>query len=65
MTLQQWMTSKQFTQEQVANLLGVSRPYISLLVNNKREPSLNLVRRVQLASNGDVSARDLIDGKYF
>jgi len=64
MTLQQWMTSKQFTQEQVANLLGVSRPYISLLVNNKREPSLNLVRRVQLASNGDVSARDLIDGKY-
>lgn len=48
----------------MATLLDVSRPYVSLLVNKKREPSLQLVRRIQLASNGEVSARDLIDGEY-
>ena len=64
MTLQQWMTYKKFTQLQMATLLDVSRPYVSLLVNKKREPSLQLVRRIQLASNGEVSARDLIDGEY-
>ena len=64
MQLRQWMSQKRFTQSDLANKIGVSRAYISLLLNNKRDPSAGLIRRIELATDGDVTARDLLDAKY-
>jgi len=64
MQLRQWMSQKRFTQGELAHKIGVSRAYISLLLNNQRDPSAKLIRRIELATDGDVTARDLLDAKY-
>ena len=64
MQLRHWMTYKKFTQAQMAHKVGVSRAMISLLLSNQRDPSAGLIRRIELATNGEVTARDLLDARY-
>ena len=46
--------------EQVARRMGCSRAYISLLVHGQKTPSLEMLRRMLLISNGTLKAEDLI-----
>ena len=48
----------------MAHKVGVSRAMISLLLSNQRDPSAGLIRRIELATNGEVTARDLLDARY-
>jgi transcriptional regulator with XRE-family HTH domain len=41
------MESQRLTQVQLAHRLGVSRSYLSMLVNRKRTPSLAVAFRIQ------------------
>jgi len=40
--------------------MGCSRAYISLLIHGQKTPSLEMLRRMLLISNGTLRAEDLI-----
>lgn len=46
------MTIKKF-----AEILGISREYLGLIITNKRDPSLKLAKEIQKKTNGAIKAR--------
>ncbi len=64
MTLGDWIVTKNLTQREAAIMLGVSRAYISLLVHGKRDPSAKLIRTIVAASQGAITAKELLEGRY-
>lgn len=51
--------SKRMTQQQLADAIGLSRPFLAQLENGKRQ--LNPTRQAIIAKHLGVAARDLID----
>lgn len=63
MTLEKYFASedrKHKTQDDLAQSLGVSQSYISLLVARKKRPSLPLAKRIVEATGGEVTYDDLV-----
>lgn len=54
--LRDWMERACWSQSQVAEYLGVSRPQVSHLVNGTRSPSLRLATRIQRMTGIPVKA---------
>lgn len=46
-TLAEYMEKKDVTQEALAERLGISRSYVSLLVSGERQPALRLAIRIE------------------
>ncbi|MCB1075662.1 MAG: helix-turn-helix domain-containing protein [Simkania sp.] len=46
-----------------ASDLGISTSYLYQLLKKERKPSLELALRIELYTNGEVTAKELIEGK--
>lgn len=61
MNIKTLLIKRGMSQKQLAQSIGVSRSYMSLIVNERREPTLRVLRRI--ARVLDVSVSELINGK--
>jgi transcriptional regulator with XRE-family HTH domain len=61
-TLQDWLKDNKLTQDQFAQAVGCDQAYVSRLTSKKRTaPSLDMIRRITVATNGAVTANDFMD----
>lgn len=60
MTLDGYLQSRNLTQDALAQRLGVNQSYVSQLLNRKRRPSPEIAKRIEAATNGEVSAASLL-----
>jgi len=58
MTLDQWLTARGVTQQQAADLIGCAQSHIAMLAAGQRAPSLNMLRRINAATDGEVGLDD-------
>lgn len=49
------------THEEFSQKVNVSRTQITKIINNTVKPSVNLVKKIKEATNGEVTYEDLID----
>lgn len=63
MKLQKFLQINEITQEEFASKVGVSRPWITYIVNEVRNPSIGLSMRIEEATNGQVTIKDLFNPK--
>jgi len=61
MTLNEYMVAKNISQAKMARRCGLSRSAVCLLIAGKRFPSPETMRRVFLATNGEVKADDFFN----
>jgi len=59
-TFSNWVAKSGQSHEQVARRMGCSRAYVSYLIHGQKTPSLEMLRRMLLVSNGSLKAEDLI-----
>jgi len=58
MQLKEYLKKSSMSQEKFGSLVGVSGVQINHLVNKTRLPSLKLLKRIEKATNGEVSTKD-------
>jgi transcriptional regulator with XRE-family HTH domain len=63
MTLDTWMTARDMTDGEMADAIGVSREYVRLLRAGRRNPSLDVMRRIGKATGGAVRHADFGNGR--
>ena len=56
MTPKEWREKEGLSQEALAEQLGLSDGYISLLEQGKRSPSFTVIKKYQKRSDGQVTA---------
>ncbi|MDF1720542.1 MAG: helix-turn-helix transcriptional regulator [Minwuia sp.] len=59
MKLNDWMAEKGMTSTQFAALIGCRESTVSMYLNGKRMPRLNLMRKIIEATGGAVTADDM------
>ena len=59
--IQRFMSDHDGPQRTLAAALGISRPYLSLLVAGKKRPSLELAVRIERLSQGNVPVTSWTD----
>lgn len=59
MKLRSYMLANEITPLALADLLGVTRQYVYLLMTGRRTPSIHVANRITEWSNGAVAADDL------
>lgn len=60
MRLSEYLKETKLTQEEFAALVGVTRPFITNILNGKRNPSIQLAIRIDEVTNGKVPLKDLL-----
>ena len=60
MRLSEYLKNTSLTQEKFANLVGVTRTFITNILNGKRNPSIQLARRIEEVTDGQVPLKDLL-----
>jgi DNA-binding transcriptional regulator YdaS (Cro superfamily) len=60
MTLKEYLEKKKIGISKFAQIAGLKQPYASLLVNQKRRPSPEMALRIEQATNGKVTTRELL-----
>ena len=60
MDLQNYIEKKEVTQTHMANLVGIKKAHMSLLVRGQRRPSPDLALRIQKATDGAVTVLELL-----
>jgi len=63
MKLQNWLKEKGFSKAEFARKIGVSRHALYLYLKGKRQPRLDIALRIEEATNGEVTVKDLIPHK--
>lgn len=65
MRLDAWLRKAGWSQERLAKTVKVSQSQISRILprNGLRRPSLNLIERISVATNGEVTANDFIESE--
>jgi transcriptional regulator with XRE-family HTH domain len=58
MRLDEWLKQKRVRQEDFADMIGVRQSAISHLVRGKRNPSLELMLKIEAATKGKVRPND-------
>lgn len=58
MKLGDWMRQKDMTDEGLSNLLGISRPAVTLYRNGKRIPKREIMASLTKVTKGKVTAND-------
>ena len=61
MKLRDWIRSKRMKQSEFAALIGMDQSAISLLCNERAQPSMETMRRIAIATKGDVMPNDFFD----
>lgn len=61
MQFSRWIEKESITHAVIAEQLGVTSPYISMLANQKRQPSLTLLSRITRMTRGEVVLSDFLD----
>lgn len=61
MTLLQYRRLNEMTLMDISKKLGVEQSTISLIENGKRFPKPNLIHRIQVCTNMNVTAQDIFD----
>lgn len=59
MTLKKFLRARQQKPAHFAKELGISKSYFSEILNGKKGVSLNLAFKIESATNGAVTAKDL------
>lgn len=60
MTLGDYLSSEKLTHDALARRAGVTRSYVSLLLNKRKRPSPEIAKRIEAATDGAVSAASLL-----
>lgn len=60
MTLRDYLDSQKMGASSFAKKAGMKQPYTSLIINGKRKPSAPLALRIEQATNGVVTLRELL-----
>ena len=63
MKLDKYLKNNEVSQADFARRVGVTRHHISQIVNNLRNPSLELATIIEQATKGEVSMKDLFNVK--
>ena len=61
MTLKEYLKINKITQSKFARRCGITRSAVSHFVANRRYPSPEVLRRIILASNGEVKPNDFFN----
>ena len=61
MTLLEWLRFKSLTQSEAASYLGITQPAVSLLCSGSRMPSLQMMQKIFVLTDGEVSMKDFVD----
>ena len=61
MRLSDWIREQDKTQGEIAQHLGVTQPYLSMLASDRRRPSIEMLDRIEAHTEGAVTLRDFID----
>ena len=59
MKLSEYLKLKNLTHEKFAKMVGVTRPLITHIINQKRNPSVKLVLQIEKITEGMVKVEDL------
>ena len=60
MNLQTWMKTNKLVDQDVADKLGVTRPYVTRIRNRLVHPNLGVALKIQLISKGEVDLFTLL-----
>ena len=63
MKLEEYLRFNNIKQHTFAKSLGVSQGHINSMIKGKREPSVSLAKKIEKATNGEVSVVELLDIK--
>lgn len=63
MDLRDYLYLKRMTVQQFSELLGYSRNHISGIINGRLKPNKRLAKNIELATNGEVTAQELLKEK--
>ena len=63
MKLRDYLKKHNITQEKFAELIGVTRPWVTCIVNEQRNPSINVIIAIEKVTNGEVTTKDLFNPK--
>lgn len=61
MKLREYLNKNQITQQEFANSVGVARPFITLILSGKKNPSPHLMKIIEDVTNGEVTMQDLFN----
>ena len=59
--LEEYLRKNNIEKQQFAKMIGVSQSFFSLVINRKRDPSLQVIRRIIKVTNGQVNISDLVN----
>lgn len=60
MKLKEYLKNNETTMAKFASAVGVTQPCISLISNGRRRPEPELARKIEKATNGAVTFRELL-----
>lgn len=63
MDLREYLFRQRISVTDFAKLIGCSRAYISKIVNDQIRPGKRLAKDIELITNGEVTAEELLKGK--
>lgn len=63
MNLREYLFRQRISVQDFAEKLEYSRTHLSLIVNGKGKPSPRLAKSIERATNGEVTAQELLKGK--
>ena len=61
MKLSEYLKKNKISQEKFAELVGVTRPFITNIANGKKNPSIQLAGRIEEVTKGKVTLKDLLE----
>lgn len=63
MDLREYLFRKRITVKEFSETLDYTRTHLSQIINGNRSPSKRLARSIEKATNGEVTAEELLKGK--
>lgn len=61
MEFSEWIQERGYTHSYIADRLGVSAPFVTMLIHGQRTPSLATLKKITALTNGDVTLDDFGD----
>lgn len=60
MKLKDWLKKNRYKQTEFAQLVGISDPHMSRIINGHDQPGADLVKRISAATKGEVGHNDWV-----
>ena len=61
MLLSDYLKKHSLTQSQFAEKVNVAQPHIARIISGSRRPSIELLKRIEIETDGEVTLDDLIE----